>query len=91
MNVHINKIRPFVYVAITALLMGALAEAGIMYLIVRPALPQIEFAMRHPAEVKWSMERYSLIQKAAGLLYFEDKNFDAISVVRKDDVVSVPK
>lgn len=79
------------YAAIASFMMGAGIELAILYFIFRPVFPQIMFARQHPAEVKWAMDRYVLIQKAAGLLYFDEKNADAISVVRSDKIISVTK
>jgi len=42
-------------------------------LIIYPSFPTLMWTVMHREEVKWSMDRYEMIQKASHVLYFEDE------------------
>jgi len=51
-----------------------------VYIIGRPT-KETEWSRIHPLEVDWAIARYNLIQKAAGVLYFDDTN-KGITIVK---------
>ena len=60
-------------IGVTMFLVGMALQWAIILFGIRGALPHVYWSVTHPDEVKWSMDRYELIQKASHVLYFEDE------------------
>ncbi len=57
---------------IVGFVIGLLVEGIVVFLLAKPFYPKTAWAMQHPEEMKWAMDRYEAIQKASKVLYFDN-------------------
>lgn len=62
-------------------LIGMALQLIIIGAAIIPFRNTIWWAIQHPAEMKWSMDRYTVIQQASKALYFESK-MDGVTIVK---------